>query len=782
MSRDSSPGASPEEDEGGKGGPRCQGEDTYKDISMYFSKKQWMELREWEKIRLKNVKQNYEAMIKIGLSAPRPTFMCHGKQNKEAKVEESGDSDEEWIPKQPVKTWFPSRVKQKTHLRNKKMAKEPADPKVEEMMNLSEEIVVMNNSTISEVKKQMCQMDGSCTTNQLTGGKLECRRKEAEVHIYNLRERKYQVYQEIWDPQDDDYLFCEECQTFFLETCAVHGPPKFVQDSVMVKGHPYCSAITLPPGLRIGLSGIPGAGLGIWNEASNLPLGLHFGPYEGQMTEDDEAANSGYSWMITKGRNSYEYVDGKEESCSNWMRYVNCARDEEEQNLVAFQYHRKIFYRTCQIIRPGCELLVWYGDEYGQELGIKWGSKWKRPPITLTGESPGIHVCPSCPLGFSTHAFLSQHTLLKHPPQICLDSRTRNNYEPDQLLPPSSSCVSDKVEISQKQRPSSLCGKTKQVNLVEMLSLPQSPQVSKKSSSMDWDVSRIQGKSAKQTTQGFQKGDKKGFGSYKCGEYKQGFTSKSVLNRHRQKHSGKKPYVCEECGRGFTQVSNLTTHRQTHSGEKPYVCEECGRGFARKLNLTTHRRTHSGEKPYVCEECGRGFTQGSSLITHRRTHSGEKPYVCEECGRGFAWKLNLTTHRRTHSGEKPYVCKECGRGFTQGSSLITHRRTHSGEKPYVCKECGRGFTQGSNLTTHRRTHSGEKPYVCKECGRGFAWKSNLTTHRRTHSGEKPYVCKECGRGFTQVSNLIAHRRTHSGEKFYVYGQEFTWKSDLSTCR
>jgi ABC-type thiamine transport system substrate-binding protein len=57
---------------------------------------------------------------------------------------------------------------------------------------------------------------------------------------------------------------------------------------------------------------------------------------------------------------------------------VNCARDDEEQNLVAFQYHRKIFYRTCRVIRPGCELLVWYGDEYGQELGIKWGSKMKK--------------------------------------------------------------------------------------------------------------------------------------------------------------------------------------------------------------------------------------------------------------------------------------------------------------------------------------------------------------------------------------------------------------------
>ena len=36
----------------------------------------------------------------------------------------------------------------------------------------------------------------------------------------------------------------------------------------------------------------------MWNEASDLPLGLHFGPYEGQITDDKEAAHSGYSWLV----------------------------------------------------------------------------------------------------------------------------------------------------------------------------------------------------------------------------------------------------------------------------------------------------------------------------------------------------------------------------------------------------------------------------------------------------------------------------------------------------
>ncbi|KAM9702994.1 histone-lysine N-methyltransferase PRDM7-like [Dama dama] len=214
---------------------------------------------------------------------------------------------------------------------------------------------------------------------------LELRRKETGVKRYSLRERKGHVYQEVSEPQDDDYLYCEECQNFFIDSCAAHGPPTFVKDCAVEKGHANRSGLTLPPGLSIRLSGIPDAGLGVWNEASDLPLGLHFGPYEGKITDDEEAAKSGYAWQITKGRNCYEYVDGKDTSWANWMRYVNCARDDEEQNLVAFQYHGQIFYRTCQVVRPGCELLVWYGDEYGQDLGIKRNSRGKSELATRRG-------------------------------------------------------------------------------------------------------------------------------------------------------------------------------------------------------------------------------------------------------------------------------------------------------------------------------------------------------------------------------------------------------------
>ncbi|KAM8818939.1 LOW QUALITY PROTEIN: histone-lysine N-methyltransferase PRDM9-like [Rhynchonycteris naso] len=259
----------------------------------------------------------------------------------------------------------------------------------------------------------------------------ELRRKETEVKMYSLQERKGHV-QEVREPQDDDHLYCEKCQNFFINSCDMHEPPTFVKDSAVDKKHPNHAALTLPPGLRIRPSGIPEAGLGEWNEAFALPVGLHFGPYEGQITEDEEAANNGYSWQITKERNCYMYVDGKDESWANWMRYVNCARDDEEQNLVAFQF----FYQTCRVIRPDCELLVLYGDEYGQKLGIKCGSKWKRE-LTAAGAEPKpeINPCLSFSLAFSSQKFLSEHVGHNYPPQILPGTSTRKHLQPENPCP-----------------------------------------------------------------------------------------------------------------------------------------------------------------------------------------------------------------------------------------------------------------------------------------------------------------------------------------------------------
>ena len=70
------------------------------------------------------------------------------------------------------------------------------------------------------------------------------------------------------------------------------------------------------------------------------------------------------------GKRAAYLVDASDPSLSNWMRFVNCARSEAEQNAAAFQFDGQIFYRTCKNVYPGSELLVWYGKQYAKELGV----------------------------------------------------------------------------------------------------------------------------------------------------------------------------------------------------------------------------------------------------------------------------------------------------------------------------------------------------------------------------------------------------------------------------
>ncbi|XP_078093146.1 histone-lysine N-methyltransferase PRDM7-like [Mustelus asterias] len=379
--------------------------DQFKDISAHFSKDEWAELSEWEKVRYKNVKRNYEAMLAIGLNAPKPAFMSRHGRGRQPPVYESSNSDEDWTPKRLVKNppqvrslKLPFKNEDSKKTENVSIRKNQKDPS--SIASPSEEdkndgFGGFPNDTVSAMEetvsvKNINKETVACAGNSV-GSSNQQTTKEIESRRYNLRNREGKVYTEERELCDDDYLFCEDCETFFIEECPVHGPPIFIKDMVVEFSQPDRARLTLPEGLSIATSKIRKAGLGVWNEGKIIPKGVHFGPYEGVISNEESAAVSGYSWMISKGKQDFEYIDAKDESNSNWMRFVNCARKEEEQNLVAFQHQGKIYYRTCKPVPPRCELLVWYGDEYAKELGIKWMTMWNskqqsKSAPTATGE------------------------------------------------------------------------------------------------------------------------------------------------------------------------------------------------------------------------------------------------------------------------------------------------------------------------------------------------------------------------------------------------------------
>lgn len=63
-------------------------------------------------------------------------------------------------------------------------------------------------------------------------------------------------------------------------------------------------------------------------------------------------------------------MDARPLDKSNWMRYVNCAPSEAEQNVVAFERAGAIYYRTRKPIEAYEELLVWYGNSFARDLGL----------------------------------------------------------------------------------------------------------------------------------------------------------------------------------------------------------------------------------------------------------------------------------------------------------------------------------------------------------------------------------------------------------------------------
>ena len=78
-------------------------------------------------------------------------------------------------------------------------------------------------------------------------------------------------------------------------------------------------------------------------------------------------------------------MDGSDEEYSSWMRFICCARHKGEQNLFAFQYLGKVYYRSFKTIQPGQEMLVWYDDKYPQYFGVP-NSIFDMGSLTVNGE------------------------------------------------------------------------------------------------------------------------------------------------------------------------------------------------------------------------------------------------------------------------------------------------------------------------------------------------------------------------------------------------------------
>lgn len=120
-------------------------------------------------------------------------------------------------------------------------------------------------------------------------------------------------------------------------------------------------------------SNIPNAGKGIFTK-ENLPKDRRLGIYTGKFLNLDEVKKIQhdllYTWQLSDNDgNPIGYISAdKLSKGGNFLRYINCPRNKEEENCYAVQEGQNIVYYTLRPIKAGDELFVWYGPEYGKEL------------------------------------------------------------------------------------------------------------------------------------------------------------------------------------------------------------------------------------------------------------------------------------------------------------------------------------------------------------------------------------------------------------------------------
>ncbi|XP_063959856.1 zinc finger protein 420-like [Lytechinus pictus] len=605
---------------------------------------------------------------------------------------------------------------------------------------------------------------------------------------------------------DDRYIYCEECKERYEGECPLH-PFTVIEDKPVPAECENRARLTLPDFLSISHSGVEGCGEGVWAE-KHIPKGVRFGPYAGEIVSNDAGYWSGYAWEICVQGKVIHCIDGKDERKGNWLRFVNCARNLAEQNLVAFQHLGEIYYHTCKPIEPGTELLVYYGEEFAKKLDVV-----SELTSLMYDSKSGTYKCEFCGRLFTIAIYLARHLRYSHN-KVIRGSSTSHHVVKSIDRQTLAAMVAEAEAYNQLTANSeAFTGQRSEFGGPGSEERDQDSELGDQSVELAGQSSGVGGETYEnggdnssepahmsESSQGYedagqgseyydQRGQRSDGESESVGGY-------ATSNGEPMMDLGMQRYRDFEANDGNRGVEvergdGVGGAEDAAEAGKGYVCGVCGQQFALELVYNAHMITHSVVDGQRCELCGDLFPTKEDLLGHacmqgsRVAENGDnqshldanKPFVCTFCGKRFSHKEYLRTHVRIHTGEKPYSCRFCDKSFTQGSARNTHERTHTRVKPFMCDvpTCGMRFRDGSHLRTHKRIHSDSKPFQCRFCGKCFLFASQLMQHELTHSSLKPYICGVCGRGFNQKAYLRVHERLHTGEKPYpcrVCGKRF----------
>lgn len=630
--------------------------------------------------------------------------------------------------------------------------------------------------------------------------------------------------------QDEDYIVCDECgKPCIFGDCPDHGPLEWIDDSQAQPKTP--ARASLPSNLYLVPSHVGQDQMGVFSR-TRIGKRVMFGPFKGKKIPakemklgDDQSFMQ--MWDVLADGKVLHIVDGTDEQHSNWMRFVNCARNNKEQNLVAMQFHGEIYYKTCAFVEAGSELLVWYQENCEKTTDSSTRKRQDGHDV----------VCDICGLMFAGSTFLLRHKSVRCPGV----SRSSHTADDSQTLDKGTSTDGDNPISSEVDREAESpyvvvhIGPTNENGTVvetqenspyvvvhlQPAAIPNEGQNVRRGKRTLVDSKNVSpGKKSKpgnsRSTDSLRKAQKEkskarvtttqaslskvtkagnnaakersltsekrktGLAKINCSPSKSGQEKVKKINDGRAEKNRKKSRSAKKEATGDGGVE-----KQSAKKKMPKVRDKA-KAQKNKSNLSPSRKRLSLDAEETEGEIAKKRVSKKAPRKVKKTKitkSEDKP--SESPGNNSTVVKGKATNGSPQ--EKPVItCEICSRNFKWKSQLRYHMRKHTPEKEFRCEFCNKGLSQLSSLKRHLRAHSGEKPYQCQECGKRFVEKGKLVLHQLKHAGVEPerkYKCTVCERAFTLSANLRTHMRVHTGEKPYPCpqcGKAFKRSSDVAS--